>query len=40
MMSWRVLRDLSDLTGAPRPFESDDAVIGAPIRMSRVTRQI
>lgn len=40
MMSWRDLRDLSDLIGAPRPFESDEAVIGTPMRMSRVTRPI
>jgi hypothetical protein len=36
MMSWRHLRDLSDLIGAPRPFQSDEAVIGTPMRMSRV----
>ena len=39
MMSWRDLRDLSDLIGAPRPFEFDEAVIGSPsaVRMMRAS---
>ena len=36
MMSWRELRDLSDLLGTPEGFRPDDTVIGTPMRMSRV----
>lgn len=36
MMSWRKLRDLSDLVGTPDAFQPDEAVIGTPMRMSRV----
>ena len=36
MMSWRELRDLSDLVGTPEGFPPDEIVIGTPMRMSRV----
>lgn len=36
MMSWRALRDLSDLVGRADVFPPDEAVIGTPMRLSRL----
>lgn len=36
MMSWREVRDLSDLIGRPQAMTPDEAVIGTPMRMCQV----
>lgn len=36
MMSWRDLRDLSDLVGTPESLAPDEVVIGSPMRMARI----